>query len=292
MKGLIAAGAFFSVTAVAILPHIAVVLTALSDESGWYRSVLPDSLTLMHFENALGHPLAMGSIRNSLVYALAAVVVDVVLGLLIAFLVVRVRVPGGRLLDGLAMLPLAVPGMVLAFGYVAMTLHWPFPQLVKLFNGWGMEGLASIFQITGEMPNPILFLVIAYAVRRLPYVVRSASAGLEQTAGELEDAAANLGASPMYSIRRVVLPLILANVIAGALLAFSFAMLEVSDSLILAQVEGDYPITKAIYALFKRLGDGPYIASAMGVWAMALMTVTLLGASVMLGKKLGAVFRI
>jgi len=59
--------------------------------------------------------------------------------------------------------------------------------------------------------------------------------------------------------------LIAANLIAGAILAFSFSMLEVSDSLILAQKEQHYPITKAIYALFDRLGDGPYIASAMGV---------------------------
>ena len=81
-------------------------------------------------------------------------------------------------------------------------------------------------------------------------------------------------------------------VLAGALLAFSFAMLEVSDSLILAQREGDYPITKAIYVLFERLGDGPYIASAMGVWAMALLAVTLVGASVLIGKKMGAIFRV
>ena len=70
------------------------------------------------------------------------------------------------------------------------------------------------------------------------------------------------------------------------------AMLEVSDSLILAQREGDYPITKAIYVLFERLGDGPYIASAMGVWAMALLAVTLVGASVLIGKKMGAIFRV
>ncbi|MFG0293463.1 MAG: iron ABC transporter permease, partial [Phycisphaerales bacterium JB050] len=87
-------------------------------------------------------------------------------------------------------------------------------------------------------------------------------------------------------------PLIAANLIAGGLLAFSFAMLEVSDSLILAQQEGDYPITKAIYAFSERLGDGHGIASAMGVWSMALLTVTLVGASVMLGKKLGAIFRV
>ena len=89
----------------------------------------------------------------------------------------------------------------------------------------------------------------------------------------------------------VVLPLVAANVVAGALLAFSFSMLEVSDSLLLAQRERDYPITKAIYTLYDRLGDGEMVASAMGVWAMALLAVTLLGASAIMGKRMGALFR-
>ncbi len=144
----------------------------------------------------------------------------------------------------------------------------------------------------GEAPNPVPLLIIAYAVRRLPYIVRSASAGLQQTSGQLEEAAMNLGASTMTSIRRIVVPLIMANLIAGSILVFSFAMLEVSDSLILAQRQDDFPITKAIWEFYNRLGDGPYIASAMGVWGMALLTITLVGASVLMGKKLGAIFRV
>ena len=109
---------------------------------------------------------------------------------------------------------------------------------------------------------------------------------------ELEEAALILGASRLRTMRRVVMPLIAANILAGGLLAFSFAMLEVSDSLVLAQSEEHFPITKAIYSLFERLGDGAYVASAMGVWGRALLAVTLVGASMMLGKKLGAIFRI
>jgi len=68
-------------------------------------------------------------------------------------------------------------------------------------------------------------------------------------------------------------------------------MLEVSDSLVLAQRQQDFPITKAIYELSQLLGEGRFVASALGVWAMAFLAVTLLGASVLLGKKLGALFR-
>ncbi|MEY4483203.1 MAG: hypothetical protein RL693_655, partial [Verrucomicrobiota bacterium] len=140
--------------------------------------------------------------------------------------------------------------------------------------------------------DPVLLLVIAYAVRRLPFVVRSVTAGLQQVSHTLEEAAQNLGATPQRTLSRITLPLVMPNLIAGGLLAFSFAMLEVSDSMILAQQSSHYPITKAIYSLVGALGDGPYIASALGVWAMVFLGVTLLGAGVLLGKKLGTLFRL
>lgn len=102
----------------------------------------------------------------------------------------------------------------------------------------------------------------------------------------------NLGAGRVYAVRRVILPLIVANLVAGGLLAFSFSMLAVSEPLILAQQQSQFPITRAIYAFLNRLGDGVYIASAMGVWGMALLAVTLIGASIVLGKKLGSIFRV
>jgi iron(III) transport system permease protein len=138
----------------------------------------------------------------------------------------------------------------------------------------------------------VVFLVIAYAARRLPYVVRSTVAGLQQTPIDMELAAANLGASRWNVLRRITLPLILANLIAGALLAFAFALLEVSDSIILAQKSAYFPITRAILELFQRLGDGMYIASALGVWAMLLLAITLMAANGLLGRKMGAIFRV
>ena len=84
----------------------------------------------------------------------------------------------------------------------------------------------------------------------------------------------------------------LANLfIAGGLLAFSFAMLEVSDSMILAAQAAHYPITKAIYSLISALGNGPSLAAALGVWAMIFLAVTIVGAGIILGKKLGALFK-
>ena len=264
--------AFVVVTALAILPHAGVVLMSVATD--WYQTALPEAFTLQHYRDALGHELTVPSIANSLKYASLSTVIDIALGIAIAYVVVRTRIPGRQLLDAMAMLPLAVPGLVMAFGYLAMT----------------REGNPLSFLAPGG--NPTLILVIAYAVRRLPYVVRSAVAGFQQTSGTLEEAAQNLGAPPARALRRITIPLISANLIAGGLLAFSFAMLEVSDSLVLAQQQPHYPITKAIYTLFSALGNGHFLASALGVWAMIFLAVTIVGASIALGKKLGALFRV
>jgi iron(III) transport system permease protein len=140
--------------------------------------------------------------------------------------------------------------------------------------------------------SPVALLVFAYAARRLPYIVRSAVAGLEQTPLVLEHAARNLGASSFRAFLRVTLPLISAQMVAGALLAFTFSLLEVSDSMLLAQTTESYPITKAIWELGQRLGVGAYVASALGSWAMLLLGTCLLATSALLGKKLGAMFRV
>jgi len=272
VAGWMCAGAFGGVAALALLPHAGVVLVSFA--GSWYHSVLPSSWTLDHYRVALGHSLAEPSIVNSLKYASASTLFDLVVGVAIAYVIARTTLPGRGVLDAMAMLPLAVPGLVLAFGYISMT----------------QDG--RVFQALNPSRDPTILLIIAYAVRRLPYVVRSAVAGLQQTSVALEEAAQNLGCPPLRVLRRITLPLITANVLAGGLLAFSFAMLEVSDSLILAQKQQNFPITKAIYELFQLMGEGRYVASALGVWAMVFLGVTIFAASRLLGKKLGALFRV
>ncbi len=281
--GLAAMGLFALVSFLALLPHLGVVLTSFTRPGQWYATALPTALTLDHYGQAMTASDSFNAIANSLKLASIAMVLNIAFGILIAYIIVRTTIRGRTLLDTLCMIPLAVPGLVMAFGYVAMSLQWPF----------GKDGpLSSFASVLAADPNPVPFLVMAYAIRRLPYIVRSAVAGLEQTSGELEEAAVNLGASRFTAVRRVILPLILANLIAGGLLVFSFSMLEVSDSLILAQQQDDFPITKAIWSFMDRLGDGPYIASALGVWGMALLTVTIFAASNLLGKSLGSIFRV
>ncbi|MFK7912150.1 MAG: ABC transporter permease [Akkermansiaceae bacterium] len=271
-KGWAMTGAFLAVFFIACVPHLGVLLLSVTGD--WYNTILPESMNAAHYDEALGHPLVVPSIKNSLIYATGSTLLDIILGTAIAWVVVRSTIRGRVVLDAVMMLPLAVPGLVLAFGYIAVTqkgepLHW----------------------MVGDAGNPIFLLIAAYAVRRLPYVVRAAVAGLQQSNIALEEAARSLGASPLRTLKRVGVPLIGANLVAGGILAFAFAMLEVSDSLILAQQAEHYPITKAIYSLLSTLGNGHELASALGVWAMVFLGISIMGAFVILGKRGGSIFR-
>ncbi len=263
---------FLGIFALATIPHLGVLL--LSCAGRWYGTVIPDEFTARHYIEALGNGLVVPSIQNSLLYAGCATLVALVIGLLVAWVVVRSSLKFRGVLDAVVMLPLAVPGLVMAFGYLALS----------------QEGKSFHFLI-GAGGNPFLLIVVAYAFRRLPYIVRSAVAGLQQSNPTLEEAAKSLGATPLRTLRRVAIPLIGANLAAGSILAFAFAMLEVSDSLILAQQQQHYPITKAIYTLLSTLGNGTQLAAALGVWAMVFLSVAIMGAAVLGGKR-GGLFKV
>ncbi|MFB3890951.1 MAG: ABC transporter permease [Phycisphaerae bacterium] len=263
---------FGTVTLLALVPHIGVVLNAVSGE--WSGTILPSKYTLQYLRDTLTSDETHQSIVNSLRYAGLATAVDLLMGAAAAWLIVRSRIPGRNTLDGLTMLPLAVPGLILAAGYVALTAPGTWLQSI------------------GPARDPLVIIVIAYSVRRLPFAVRSISAGLEQVPTSLEEAARNLGASKFMAVARITAPLVLANIVAAAVLTFSFAVLEVSDSLILAQVSDDYPITKQIYILATSGNrEAVNMASALGVYGMVLLGGTMALASALLGKKLGAIFR-
>jgi iron(III) transport system permease protein len=256
-----------TVISLALFPHLSVLITSLSDD--WFMTPLPEQFTLEHYAKVFKQDLPMTGIKNSLFLASLSTTLDIILGCLVAYVIVRKLIPFSGLLDSIVMIPLALPGIVLAFGYVVT------------FSGTFLDPLE----------NPVPLLVIAYAIRRLPYMVRSASAGLQQTSISLEEASATFGASRFYTLRKITFPLVMANVIAGSLLCFAYAMLDVSDSMILAMKDQYYPITKVIYSLYLEQGSGDLVASALGMIAMLLLTACILGASLVLGKKMGELFK-
>jgi iron(III) transport system permease protein len=260
-------GGILLLAAVALLPHFGVFLTSITAK--WSGTVFPTQITGEYYVRVFHNEFARTGVRNSLFLSFGSTLMDVLLGVGIAFILVRRRFQGSGLLDALAMMPLAVPGIVLAFGYVAG------------FSGTPLD----------PRRNPLPLLMIAYSVRRLPYMTRAAYAGFQQTSVTLEEAAMNVGASPARTLFKITLPLILGSLIAGAILTFTFAMLEVSESIMLAFQQQHYPLTKVIYQLQTMPAEGDFIASAMGVMAMVLLAATLLIAGALLGKRMGQLFR-
>lgn len=253
--------------ALALIPHFTVFVTSISDR--WFMTVLPEQYTSAHYVQVFGEGLSYTGIKNSLMLASLSTLADLILGLMIAYVIVRKPIPFTGVLDSLVMIPLALPGIVLAFGYV----------------------ITYTDTFLDPLNNPVPLLVIAYGIRRLPYMVRSAVAGLQQMSPSLEEASTTFGASRLHTLRKITVPLVTANLMAGGLLCFAYAMLDVSDSLILAMKDQHYPITKAIYALFLEQGTGEFVASALGMVSMLILTACIMGASLLLGKKMGELFR-
>lgn len=259
-------GYFFLVIFASLVPHIGVVMASFAQD--WTSRLFPE-WTLDNYIAIFTNPAipARDSIRISILCALASMTIDVIGGFFLAYALVRGRVWARGLLDTLAMLPLALPGLILAFGLL----------------------ISYRYTFLDPLVNPLPLLIISYAVRRLPYALRSVSAGLQQMSVALEEASLNMGASPLQTMWAITRPLVTANLIAAGLLTFAFAVLEVSDSLVLTAGSNQAPIAQAIYQLV--ISAKLFPACALGVVGMLLLTVTFLVANKLLGKQLGSLFR-
>ncbi len=251
-----------------LLPHLGLILTSVAGD--WFMTALPSDITLRFFGDALSSEGVAGSVRNSVLYSSLSTFLDIVLGFMIAWFLLRRKIKAGWLVDAIVMMPIALPGLILAFGYVAA------------FSGTFLD----------PMKNPVPLLIIGYAVRRLPFCFRAAYAGLQQVGVQYEEASRNAGAGPVRTMMLITAPLIGANLIAGGILSFMFAMLEVSESMVLAVRKEFFPLTREIYNLLGKIPDGDYVASALGVIAMLFLAAGLITASLLMGKRLGRMFRI
>ena len=208
----------------ASMPQIGTVLLATTN---WATSgTLPTKATTEYLRTLTTNPDVTRAIVNSLLYSGVAVAIMVIVGSSIAYVVARRDVPGRSLLDVMATIPVAVPGITLAVGY--------FLFFSGYFRGSPLDPLL----------DPALLLIFAYSVRRLPFTTRSVFAGLQQVDVSLEESSLNLGANRAKTFFRIVLPLIVSHIIGGSILSFVYSMSEVSTSVTLGALREDrVPIT-------------------------------------------------
>lgn len=233
---------------VTLAPHIGILLMSFSKV--WSFSVLPDAYTLEHYATVFTD--AGGMIGNTLMYCFMAAGIDVVIGTAIAYLILRTQLPARRWLDYLASAALAIPGLVLAIGYL------------RLFKGVNLP-----FTDTPMVTTWVL-IMLAYAVRRLPYALRSCMAALQQVHVSLEEAAQSLGASRLSTIRRVMVPLMMGGILAGFVTSFITAAVELSATILLASAQSQAPMSYGIYLYMQSIsGRGP--GAALGVLAVVVV---------------------
>ena len=251
-EALLAYGWIVLVLLVVLAPHIGILLMSFAQV--WSFSVLPDAYTLAHYATIFSD--AKGMIGNTLLYCVLAAGLDVVIGTAIAYLILRTRLPGRQWLDHLASAALAIPGLVLAIGYL------------RLF-----KGVTLPFTDTLVVQTWVL-IMLAYAVRRLPYALRACMAALQQVHVSLEEAAQSVGASRLSTIRRVMVPLMAGGILAGFVTSFITAAVELSATLVLVSTESQAPMSLGIYLYMQSIaGRGPGAALAvLAVLVVALGT--------------------
>lgn len=191
---------------VAILPQLYIIYLSFRNCRG---AVFRPGYSLVNYENAMKKKLALAS-RNTMIMGALALVIIIVVAVILAYLVVRRSNTLNHGLDTIAMLPYIMPGAVIG---------------IALLIAYGAKPLA----LTGTMT----IMVLAFAIRRMPYTIRSATATLMQIPISLEEAAISLGASKIKTFAKITVPMMSNGILSGAILSWVAIVTELSSSVIL-----------------------------------------------------------
>src|SRR5262245_9591867 len=260
----LAVGFLSLVMAASFIPYLGVVLASVG--RGWSLTPFPVQYTLQYFERVIVETPKY--IVNTFLYAGLAVALCIAVGVPIAWLLARTRVPGRDVLDGLNTLILALPGTAIGIAYIR-AFHVPFPGLDR--------GLTSFW----------IILPLVLAVRRLPYTVRGSYASLLLVHRSMEEAAASVGAGGLRSFRDITLPLMWRGVLVGSLFSFITSLQEASAVLFLS-LGGWETMTVGIFSFY--IAGSANEAAALGVILIVVAAVTLILINRVAGARMGGMF--
>ena len=192
--------------AIAILPQIYIIYLSFRNSKG---SLFGVGYSLINYQSALKKKLVLAS-RNTLVMGIIALAVIIVIAVVLAYLVVRRNNALNHSLDTIAMLPYIMPGAVIG---------------IALLIAYGSKPIA----LTGTMA----IMIMSFAIRRMPYTIRSATATLMQIPISIEEAAISLGASKLKTFVKITVPMMSNGILSGAILSWVAIVTELSSSVIL-----------------------------------------------------------
>ena len=190
-------------------------------------------MTWAQFWAAISAPTAVASYKLSLSSSLIAATVNLVFGLLIAWVLVRYQFPGKKIADAMVDLPFALPTAVAGISLTALYAG----------NGWLGQYLEPLGVKVAYDPNGIIIALIFIG---LPFVVRTVQPVLEDSEKELEEAASSLGASRWQIFYKVILPAITPALMTGFAMAFARALGDYGSVIFIA---GNIPMISEITPL-------------------------------------------
>ena len=203
--------------------------------------------SLLHFERLFANPLTLDAIVNTVKVGLITAAVGGVLSFAIGYTVVRSRAPGRRLIDIVATIPVAIPGLVIGVAYL-----------------WAWIGLP------GGLYGTLWILALAFVARFIPDTVKALSTSLMQIHKELEEAAWVCGRSLVSTIATIVLPLARPGVVAAMTLLFILSTRELGSSLFL-YTSGSMVMAVQLLGYYE--GGNMSITAAYSLVQMALLAV-------------------
>lgn len=208
-----------------------------------------ENMTLDNYKYILfDSKMVRDSIVNSFMLSIGAGIICMFLGVMIAYVIIKVKPRGKVVLEMLSVLPYSVPGIVLAIGVI---LTW---------NG----------TVGFNLYNTLWIILIAYIARYVAFAMKSASASLQQVHTSLEEAARSCGATHLRSMIDITIPLIKPGMISGFFLIFLPAMRELTTSVLLY---GPYTRTLGV-AIYSIKTDGNIVqASALAAVAIFIILI-------------------
>jgi iron(III) transport system permease protein len=245
---------------IVLLPFLVLVWTSLQKFYSAPSWAAVSRVSLDSYRAVLDYPQFANVVWNSLVLAFGSAATVTLLSAVIAWVVLRTKVPGRWLLDNLASLPLVFPGLVL-----------------------GLAIMVCYLTIDIGVYGTLWIMFIAYVTRFLPYGMRYNSASMLQIHKELEESAAMSGASWGMTFARVVLPLLKPGLLAGFIYVMIVSIRELSSSILLYS-PGTEVVSIMIWELWQ---NGQYVElSALGVMLIAALFVLVLLAQ-LAGRRFG-----
>ncbi len=252
----------FIILLVSLAPQITLII--MSFFTRW-RGLTPEGFTLSNYARI--PEVAAGPIKNSLYLSLTASLLTAVLGCLIAYITERRKPKGAIVLDIAVMAPFILPGTVIAVA------------LLSAFSGSSALNLSGTFTI----------ILIAFILRRTPYVFRSVVASLSQLDPALEESSTISGANWFYTFRKVSLPLILPGIISGTIITFTTLLQELSTTILLYSAKTrTLPIVIYTAVSDDKLGE----ASALSVLLLVVVFIVVYLMNKFLGKSIASSFKL